>query len=70
MLQFILLYLGLDVVFQTLVRLDIVIDETSQPLFEWYIEDAHTDVVFSIGNTDEGCDDITFKVLSSKLIFF
>ena len=58
-----LLYLGLDVVFPTLVRLDIGIDETPQPLFEWYIEDDHDiDVVFNIENTDDGCDDITSKV--------
>ena len=50
-------------VFPTLVRLDIGIDETPQPLFEWYIEDDHdTDVVFNIENTDDGCDDITSKV--------
>ena len=58
-----ILYLGLDVVFPTLVRLVIGIDETPQPLFEWYIEDDHgTDVVFNIENTDDGCDDITSKV--------
>ena len=51
-------------VFQILVKLDIVIDETSQPLFEWYIEDAHTDVDFNIGSIDDGCDGITFKVLA------
>ena len=58
-----ILYLGLDVVFPTLVRLVIGIDETPQPLFEWYIEDDHdTDVVFNIENTDDGSDDITSKV--------
>ena len=50
-------------VFPTLVRLDIGIDETPQPLFEWYIEEDHDiDVVFNIENTDDGCDDITSKV--------